>query len=369
MRRSIKVRVSSFSTQQKSAAHINPEREAEKLIVLPEGSEPETITKQSVEVKPIDKQGKGTIIGLKKEKEALKGALKTGLNVLLIGETGTCKTSVVKALADEMEQELVRINLDGGTSTDQLVGRFQVRKHSESDVPETYFQEGALVRAMRQGNILLLDEINAALADVLFVLHAVLEKDSRLFIPETGEEVIPHENFRVVATMNPVGDYAGTRTLNHALYSRFGCVIRFKTPSGADVLSIMKNKYPTHSEGSLIEITETYEEMQRLAQQEKINTRISVRECIAACEMASVLPVGQAINWAMVEKLEPEERKEYRGSRRTPETSMSIVDLLTAHDINKELRVKVSQLEKELSGFENIKKMAQAFIDSGAMSK
>ena len=249
------------------------------------------------------------IIGLKKEKAALKAALAAGLNVLLIGETGTCKTTLVKTVAKELGQELVRINLDGGTSSDQLVGRFQVR--STPTGPETYFQEGALVRAMRNGCIVLLDEINAALADVLFSLHAVLEDEARLFIAETDDEVLPHADFRIVATMNPTGDYAGTRTLNHALYSRFGCVLRFDVASGNEVLRILKDRFPASVENHLLNITMIYAKMAVMVKQEKINTRISVRECISAAALCSTLGLDESVRVSMLEKLEPEELKEF----------------------------------------------------------
>ena len=303
------------------------------------------------------------LIGLESEVKTLNAALKTRQNVLLIGETGTGKTHIVKAAAAASGRELVRINLDGGTSADQLVGRFQVRANGNS--PETYFQEGALVRAMREGCLLLLDEINAALADVLFVLHAVLEQDARLFIAETGEEVRPHADFRIVATMNPCSDYAGTRALNHALYSRFGVVMRFATPDSAQIINIVRAKAPETEEKHLFRIAKTYEKLMELAKADKINTRFSVRECIAAAELIPELGIVAAIDNAMLGKLEHAERAEYSdcGDVFAP---ASIDQVFAAFHALPALEKKIARQEKELRAFSQLKDLSKAFREVAA---
>jgi midasin len=73
------------------------------------------------------------------------------------------------------------------------------------------FEEGALVTAMRKGQWIVLDEINLAPSDVLQRLKGLLtnfkapEEDPLPFIltENSGEEIIPHENFRIFACMNP----------------------------------------------------------------------------------------------------------------------------------------------------------------------
>lgn len=88
--------------------------------------------------------------------------------------------------------------------------------------------DGPLVKAMKEGNMLLLDEMSLAEDAVLERLNSVLEPSRTLVLAEKGDEgsqsetrvVIAHDEFRVFATMNPGGDF-GKRELSPALRSRF----------------------------------------------------------------------------------------------------------------------------------------------------
>ena len=96
--------------------------------------------------------------------------------------------------------------------------------------------DGPLVVAMRTGAVLLVDEVNLADDAVLERLNSVLEPGRALTLAEKGgaatgeagaaagaEVVVAHPDFRVVATMNPGGDY-GKRELSPALANRFTTV-------------------------------------------------------------------------------------------------------------------------------------------------
>ncbi|KAL3144109.1 hypothetical protein ABBQ32_003899 [Trebouxia sp. C0010 RCD-2024] len=85
------------------------------------------------------------------------------------------------------------------------------------------FVEGALVKAVREGWWLLLDEINLAPAEALERVAGLLESSSgSVTIAERGDLVgVPrHPNFRLLAAMNP-GTDAGKRDLPAPLRNRF----------------------------------------------------------------------------------------------------------------------------------------------------
>lgn len=146
--------------------------------------------------------------------------------VLLIGETGTGKTSLVRHLAAKTKNAFVRVNHNGGTTIEDIVGRYLI------DDKGTRWVDGILVEAMKKGYWYLADEINAASAEINFVYHSLLDDDARVLLAEKGNEVVvPHPNFRFFAGMNPPTEYAGTKELNKALLSRFAVVkIEFAPP-------------------------------------------------------------------------------------------------------------------------------------------
>lgn len=84
--------------------------------------------------------------------------------------------------------------------------------------------DGPLVECMKNGYLFVLDEINLAEDAVIERLNSVLEARSEITLAEKpgaeAEVIRPHENFRIVATMNPGGDF-GKRELSPALRSRF----------------------------------------------------------------------------------------------------------------------------------------------------
>ncbi|DBA04889.1 TPA: hypothetical protein N0F65_006891 [Lagenidium giganteum] len=84
--------------------------------------------------------------------------------------------------------------------------------------------DGPLVESMKKGDLILIDEVNLAEDAVLERLNSVLEPSRTLLLAEKGgdhvEEIVAHKKWRVMATMNPGGDF-GKRELSPALRNRF----------------------------------------------------------------------------------------------------------------------------------------------------
>jgi midasin len=76
---------------------------------------------------------------------------------------------------------------------------------------------------MQHGGLLLIDEISLANDSVLERLNSVFEADRTLVISEKSSKeavkVVGHEKFKMVATMNPSGDF-GKKELSPALRNR-----------------------------------------------------------------------------------------------------------------------------------------------------
>lgn len=166
------------------------------------------------------------------EMQALALADKMHRPLLLVGHTGTGKNAAIRDYARLVSKPLITISLAAGTTSDQFIG-----VPMPHGLPEGGFtvkwMDGALPIAIKNGAILVLDEINAADERTLMRLNDFLANDYRLNVyenPETGGSSVispydngPHNGFMLVATMNPAesGQYAGTKVLNEATLDRF----------------------------------------------------------------------------------------------------------------------------------------------------
>jgi midasin len=136
--------------------------------------------------------------------------------VLIQGPTSSGKTSMIEYLAKRSGNTFVRINNHEHTDLQEYLGSYV----SGAD-GKLSFQEGILVRALREGHWIVLDELNLAPTDVLEALNRLLDDNRELLIPETQEVVRPHEDFMLFATQNPAGLYGGRKVLSRAFRNRF----------------------------------------------------------------------------------------------------------------------------------------------------
>nr|XP_039270627.1 midasin-like [Styela clava] len=136
--------------------------------------------------------------------------------ILIQGETSTGKTSIIQYLAGLTGNVVVRINNHEHTDLQEYIGSYSLDESGKF-----YFQEGPLVTAMREGNWIILDELNLAPTDILESLNRVLDDNRELFITETQERIVAHPRFTLFATQNPPGLYGGRKVLSRALRNRF----------------------------------------------------------------------------------------------------------------------------------------------------
>jgi len=138
--------------------------------------------------------------------------------ILLQGETSVGKTSLIHWLASATGNKCLRINNHEHTDLSEYLGTYSC----SSQTGQLIFQDGPLIKAMRYGWWIILDELNLASSDILEALNRLLDDNRQLYLSETNELINAHERFQLFATQNPAGEqYAGRKRLSRAFRNRF----------------------------------------------------------------------------------------------------------------------------------------------------
>ncbi|MCP2290811.1 AAA family ATPase [Nocardia amikacinitolerans] len=139
--------------------------------------------------------------------------------VLLYGPPGTGKTSLIEAAYGD----LLTVQGDGDTTVADLVGEY-----TQNPDGTFVFVHGPLVRAMREGRVLFIDDATLIPPTVLSVVYPAMDGRREIVIKAHGGEVVKAEpGFFVVAGHNP-GVHGAI--LSDALASRFA----FQVQVGSD---------------------------------------------------------------------------------------------------------------------------------------
>ena len=131
------------------------------------------------------------------EVEVFQHAAENHLPVLIKGPTGCGKTRFVEHMAKKLKRPIFTVACHDDLTATDLVGRHLMNKDG------TYWQDGPLTRAVREGGICYLDEVVEARKDTTVVLHPLSDHRRVLPIERTGEEIVAHPDFMLVISYNP----------------------------------------------------------------------------------------------------------------------------------------------------------------------
>lgn len=211
--------------------------------------------------------------------QILNKAFEAGLFVLIIGPKGTGKTSLVRDFAKNKNLNLQSVNFSLRTRESHLVGSKTLTNGTVT------FDEGVLIKSMREGNMLYLDEINAAEADVLLRLDEALDDRRQIVLKEsTGELIKAKENWFVIGTINPL-THSGTKELPPQILSRFPVRIRLEYPPEDIELEIVKKHISGKHESEIIQAIKLANILRQAAAVEELFYSPSLRETIAFAKL------------------------------------------------------------------------------------
>ncbi|MGQ0849923.1 MAG: AAA family ATPase [Actinomycetota bacterium] len=166
------------------------------------------------------------------------------LHLAVRGHMGTGKDHDIEQFAAYLGLPYFRIPLTGEVRDVTLIGSTRLHGDGKGGT-ESRWEDGDITRALRGPALLNLSELNAAGAETLFALHALLDRYGALDLP-TGETVRLRGDVRIFGTMNPtdIRDYAGTQTLNKAFADRW-VIWEKEFPAGDQIRAMLNRRYPS----------------------------------------------------------------------------------------------------------------------------
>src|SRR5215217_1947072 len=213
--------------------------------------------------------------------DILNKANKIKLFALIIGPKGTGKTALVRKFASELGKNIFSVNFSLRTRESHLVGTKTIENG------EINFVEGILIKSMKEGGILYLDELNAAEPDMLLRLDEALDDRRQIILKEAEGQIIKaSEGWFVVATINPLS-HVGTKELPPQLLSRFPVRLRLDYPPEDIELDIV-SRHVTIDDSKVRDVKHAIQlakSLREAAAVEELYYSPSIRETIAFAKM------------------------------------------------------------------------------------
>ena len=221
-------------------------------------------------------------------------AAKLNLPMLIKGPTGCGKTRFIEYMGQQLNRDVYTVVCHDDLSTADLVGRYLIDENG------TYWQDGPLTEAVRNGGICYLDEIIEARKDTTVVLHSLADYRRVLPIDKTGETIEAHKDFMLVVSYNP-GYQSMLKGMKPSTKQRF-ISLSFEYPHAEEEEAIVIKESGIDSETAkkLVKIVNELRQLKESEIHEDVSTRLLV---YTAKLIKEGFPPKEACRHAIVESL------------------------------------------------------------------
>ncbi|WP_154223565.1 CbbQ/NirQ/NorQ/GpvN family protein [Marinicella rhabdoformis] len=232
------------------------------------------------------------------ELELFTTAWQNQLPVLLKGPTGCGKTRFVQHMADQLGKKLYTVACHEDLTASDLIGR-----HLIGD-GKTYWQDGPLTKAVREGAICYLDEVVEARKDSIVAIHPLTDDRRILPIERTGELLQAPDGFMLVVSYNP-GYQNLLKGMKPSTRQRF-VSMRFDYPDAELEANIIQKESGCTDEwaNQLAQLAQQLRQLKDHDLEESVSTRLLI---YAATLITHGMPAMNACEAAIAEALSDDE--------------------------------------------------------------
>ena len=214
---------------------------------------------------------------------------------------------MAETLSEVVDTPMHQVNCSVDLDTESLLGFKTIKTNAEGQ-QEIVFVDGPVIKAMKEGHILYIDEINMAKPETLPVLNGVLDYRRQIMNPYTGEVIKAVPGFNVIAAINE--GYVGTLPMNEALKNRF-VVIHVDYIDGDILKNVIKEQSLLQDDKQIEQIIKFNEDLRTMSKQGQISEEAaSIRALLDLCDLITVMPVERAIKRTIIDKLEDEREQQ-----------------------------------------------------------
>ncbi len=245
------------------------------------------------------------------EQVLFEQAWQHGMPVLIKGPTGCGKTRFVQYMAHRLRLPLYTVACHDDLSAADLVGRHLIGAQG------TWWQDGPLTRAVREGGICYLDEVVEARQDTAVVLHPLADDRRELYLERTGEVLRAPPGFMLVVSYNP-GYQNLLKGMKPSTRQRF-VALRFAYPPVAEEERIVANEARVGAElaAQVVKLGQALRRLEQHDLEEVASTRLLI---FAARMIGSGMSPRDACLACLAEPLSDD-----------PQTVAALMDVVDVH--------------------------------------
>lgn len=244
----------------------------------------------------------------------IEAALRKMKTIFIFGLPGCGKSEIFAQVCAKNGWKFDRFPLNGDMSKEDIFGSWVAKDGA------TFFVDGIVPRAMKEGILLCLEELDAAPPEVLFSLQMCLEKHSDgsykpLYNPMNGETITAAKGFGFCATANTNGKgdttslMAGTHPLNEAFLDRFNVVERFGYPEAETEVEILRRQTGI-DKGTAGKIVQLANAVREALTHQKVYCTFSMRRTRNLAQMLKEgMVLSLALRWAVVGRVNEDDAR------------------------------------------------------------